>query len=500
MRKTKARHGVSKRRKTRPLYMISKIKIKNFKNIKETNITLLPGVNILVGPNASGKTSILEAMYFLYKALIDAAEKTPYRPHVPEYWSGLDLIHDKDPSKNIEIGITLNVYFSSNSEDDKWCHETIEGSVVFGYDTQRDTVLPIEYNFLISNYLSLKININFVEIMINKEFWEASGKPGLNSASSIIEKSNKVILTYNIEQKRTTSVFLHPGVITSVYESDFRVVDHSIKKKDDNKSSYIVSLLRFPLLDVKIPVVLKPFTGCLEEAKGIPVSRDNMLLNFLLGRVDYLDPSLAILLLFDAIRKIVFLRHPDAGALREPRPFTGSNRLNPRAQNLAEVLLTLHGRLGRMPERLEELISKAFPEFRVWVDSKFGRVVLMSEWRGIEMPPPNLPDGLIKTLAIGAAIELGPSLLLIDEIENSLHASLLEIIIDELNQLPVPVIAATHSPIPVDIVGPERTIVVLPERDGAVVERIKDPARLRKSLAEHGITFSDYIYGVTGKD
>ncbi|MCE4602490.1 MAG: AAA family ATPase [Desulfurococcales archaeon] len=496
---TKARHKASKKRKTSPLYMISKIKIKNFKNIKETDITLLPGVNILVGPNASGKTSILEATYFLYKALIDAAEKTPYRPHIPEYWSGLDLIHGKDPNKNIEIGITLNVYLPSN-KNDKWCHETIEGVVVFGYDAQRDTILPIEYNFLISNYLYLKINTNSIEIIMNKESWEASGKPGRNSASSIIEKKNKVILTYNIDPRRITSVFLHPRAIISMYETDFHIINYAIKKKGDNRSSYKVSFIRFPLLDIEIPVVLRPFTECSEEAKGIPVSWDNMLLNFLLSKVDYLDPSLAISLLFDAIRKIVFLRHPDAGALREPRPFTGSNRLNPRAQNLAEVLLTLHGRLGRMPERLEELISKAFPEFRVWVDSKFGRVVLMSEWRGIEMPPPNLPDGLIKTLAIGAAIELGPSLLLIDEIENSLHANLLEIIIDELNQLPVPVIAATHSPIPVDIVGPERTIVVLSERDGVVVERIRDPVKLRKSLAEHGVTFSDYIYGVTVKD
>ncbi len=84
--------------------------------------------------------------------------------------------------------------------------------------------------------------------------------------------------------------------------------------------------------------------------------------------------------------------------------------------------------------------------------------------RGLELPPPNMPDGLIKVLAIATAVELEPSLLLIDEIENSLHAKALEVIFDLLNNLEVPVLVATHSPILVDLVGPERTIIVNKDR------------------------------------
>ncbi|MCX8136723.1 AAA family ATPase [Pyrobaculum aerophilum] len=43
--------------------------IENFKSIRRLELKLRPGVNLLVGPNASGKTNILEAIYSFHKAL-----------------------------------------------------------------------------------------------------------------------------------------------------------------------------------------------------------------------------------------------------------------------------------------------------------------------------------------------------------------------------------------------------------------------------------------------
>ena len=39
------------------------------------------------------------------------------------------------------------------------------------------------------------------------------------------------------------------------------------------------------------------------------------------------------------------------------------------------------------------LLERAFPGYRVWVDSKFGRVVLLAEWDGVELPPQTCPTG-----------------------------------------------------------------------------------------------------------
>jgi predicted ATPase len=42
-----------------------RVTIENFKSIRETSIDLRPGLNILIGPNGSGKTCILSALQFL---------------------------------------------------------------------------------------------------------------------------------------------------------------------------------------------------------------------------------------------------------------------------------------------------------------------------------------------------------------------------------------------------------------------------------------------------
>lgn len=41
-----------------------KIKVRNFRNIKEAEVTFSPGINLLYGNNAQGKTNLLEAVYY----------------------------------------------------------------------------------------------------------------------------------------------------------------------------------------------------------------------------------------------------------------------------------------------------------------------------------------------------------------------------------------------------------------------------------------------------
>ena len=48
---------------------LKSLHIKNFRSIKDTNITFNKGLNILIGPNNSGKTTIIDALRicFSYK-------------------------------------------------------------------------------------------------------------------------------------------------------------------------------------------------------------------------------------------------------------------------------------------------------------------------------------------------------------------------------------------------------------------------------------------------
>ena len=45
--------------------LLTQLQIKNFRNLENAKITPVSGVNLIVGDNASGKTSLLEAIYYL---------------------------------------------------------------------------------------------------------------------------------------------------------------------------------------------------------------------------------------------------------------------------------------------------------------------------------------------------------------------------------------------------------------------------------------------------
>ncbi len=44
---------------------LAQLQIKNFRNLQDTQLTPVSGVNLILGDNASGKTSLLEAIYYL---------------------------------------------------------------------------------------------------------------------------------------------------------------------------------------------------------------------------------------------------------------------------------------------------------------------------------------------------------------------------------------------------------------------------------------------------
>jgi hypothetical protein len=193
------------------------------------------------------------------------------------------------------------------------------------------------------------------------------------------------------------------------------------------------------------------------------------------------------------LERSVLLKHPDIGAISEPQLFTGEERLDVRARNLSQVFYRLSAE-GRT-EYISIVLREAFGGVTVEPRSSAGRVFLVIKERGIELPPPNIADGLIKALAIASAIELRPTILLIDEVENSLHIKALKVIYDVLSSLEVPVIIATHSPALVDMAEPERVFVVSRGDDGGTVVEppYGDLERLKRRLSELGVSLSDYV-------
>ena len=68
-----------------------------------------------------------------------------------------------------------------------------------------------------------------------------------------------------------------------------------------------------------------------------------------------------------------------------------------------------------------------------------------------------------------------PSLLIIDEVENSLHPETLEKLLDELKSSETTVIITTHSPVVVDMTDPADLVIVEKIAGETKFRRIENP-------------------------
>jgi len=94
--------------------MITDLRLQNFRSFTDDSFELSPGVNIIVGPNASGKTNLLEAVLVLARGLSYRAKDSDL-VRFEQPWARLDghseisgrrtvkIIREPEPSKQYEL-------------------------------------------------------------------------------------------------------------------------------------------------------------------------------------------------------------------------------------------------------------------------------------------------------------------------------------------------------------------------------------------------------------
>ena len=196
------------------------------------------------------------------------------------------------------------------------------------------------------------------------------------------------------------------------------------------------------------------------------------------------------------IGRIIILRHPNIRAIQEPVPIKREFMLNEDGSNLVNILHSLFIEKHKLPDRIEYAIKLLFPKFQLSFDTTYPSNIFMKVFeRDIELLPPAVPDGFYKMLLILTAIEQKPSILAIDEIENSLHAEILEYVIDELKNSDTIVILTTHSPVVIDMVELEDLIIV-EKNEETKLRKVEDPDKVKSELEKLGITPSEsWLYG-----
>jgi len=474
------------------------ITIENFKSIRHLTLKPKPGVNVLAGPNMAGKTNILEALHFLSRALSQAELlRTPYLPYLPQYWSPEDLFFMRRVENPISFELLFRVVMRHGEAFFKhYARFVVKFALSRGRETIEPFYMSIAWETADKEFTTkLEVGDGEVRVCINprylSEYVDFIKKVGETPAFK--QFSDEIINKVSELSQKSTGLEVKGGlvIIQSAVESQFLrlflifpfiPILHISPASLGNGFTEFYLGTAFPITFT--PILIKwglanpgEFRGVLYDTAIAPP-----------GLSTLINTTIRIFL-----ERSVLLKHPDIGAISELQPFTGEERLDVRARNLPQVFYRLSAE-GRT-EYISIVLREAFGGVTVEPRSSAGRVFLVIRERGIELPPPNIADGLIKALAIASAIELRPTMLLIDEVENSLHVKALKVIYDVLNSLEVPVIIATHSPALVDMAEPERVFVVSRGDDGGTVVEppYGDLERLKRRLNELGVSLSDYI-------
>ncbi|MDR0950785.1 MAG: AAA family ATPase [Candidatus Ancillula sp.] len=184
---------------------IQEVELVNFRNHKYKNITFKPNVNILVGKNGVGKTSILEAIY------IKSEKKSFKTTHLKqtitynENKSQINIISEKNKKFNVTLfspETTVDLFYSSEQKRNIIDQEIKKNDVKYKKELQEFNKILIQRNKLLKNYSKHKItNKEFEYIKIwNQQFLEKSliiskkRKEYLNKIKQYItDKYNKIV-------------------------------------------------------------------------------------------------------------------------------------------------------------------------------------------------------------------------------------------------------------------------------------------------------------------
>jgi hypothetical protein len=214
----------------------------------------------------------------------------------------------------------------------------------------------------------------------------------------------------------------------------------------------------------------------------------------LLERIaDYLVDASTIV--FSFVDGVCVIRDIDWRVLRSAQDLTRQERLRYDASNFVSFLFTITG--GNVGEGLEEALRYAFPgseKVRVVFDvTTDGRVFIKLISDTAQVTPPSIPSGVLKTLIIESLLLWRPTLIVIDEFENSLHLELQQFLMDEFRGSDVYTIITTHSTVPLDYVKDVREVVVL-KLEGGETKLYRLGEEEGRKLRESKLTLSELIH------
>lgn len=477
---------------------VDSIELVNFKSFQKESLKL-NSLTVLIGPNGSGKTNFLEGVKLAFSV---ADYSTPINYPFMPFWGYSNAVYNYDEKNHIGFKIDFTIDFFHITYDLKFTG--IGGTLNF-----LEEIINLEGYVQIKrdgSRFSIAYSENFLDKIL-KDGWvikTIKNEPnGRGSKSKPKNRLNEVTLnqTYDgIDPSR--SIFLEiPLSLTGIFS-------------DQGKKSNYSLLFIYPPYPSKI--IKSKDLGRL----GIPIILPNPKRH---KSISYMNPfDFPIFPLYSIFaryyeyynnrsqrgkinneKSVIFIRHDSIYGMKRPVPINYSSEGNINGERTVLWLFryfTEHA--GKIPERIQSALEVLFPGWQIsFKTTEDGNVILqVSEIDQFgnthSIMPPSLPDGFFKLILILTAVEMNPAILLIDELENSLHESILVYLIDSLRDSNITTIVTTHSPLVVNNVELSEIRILEKGINGTKIKTIDKPEEVKRKLIEMGVTPNDFwLYG-----
>ncbi len=433
---------------------LKKVIIKNFKSLHDCEIDI-GKLNVVVGANASGKSNLVEALK-LFKKIYIEKDTFPFL----EWWGYNNVVWQRKEELPVIIGLLFDI------EGYEIYFETTFAGAGGGFQILRE-VLDIR------DYLKFE----------KKGEW-TSVKHDIKFIKDVIEKPQK----YNVSSKEKSIINEHKANLIKEVKINWgnlpNLLDLIQDVKDikepidiEEKIAPKTSFERIDDWEILAPVIVVHRYKEKEYYENIYEFSSKRILH--------------------TLEKLLVLYPLNIRLMKNPQPLRREETPKEDGSNIASVYHTIYLREGKIPEEIYNTFTMVFPKIDVRPHiTDDGRVMIKFYEDGLDLLPPNTSDGFYKILTLLTAIYLKPPLLIVDEIENSLHPGTLELILDTIKLGDTQAILTTHSPVVVDMTELSNIILVEKEQGETKFKRIKDPEKIKEFLIEKGLTFSEgWIYG-----